>query len=172
MKKPARSHAHDHAAEPLADLTSRLRQKSQRVTAPRQAILALLREHRHPMTNKEIHAALAKGDCDLATLYRSMHLLEGMGMVKRFDFGDGAARFELVTGDAHAHHHHLVCTCCADIVEIDDCFADELEKRVAASHGFKSVTHKLEFFGVCPDCQQAGHSHDKAKRSRRKPCGC
>ena len=58
MKKPARSHAHDHAAEPLSDLTSRLRQKSQRVTAPRQAILALLREHRHPMTNKEIHAAV------------------------------------------------------------------------------------------------------------------
>ena len=45
--------------------------------------------------------------------------LEGVGMVKRFDFGDGVARFELVTCDEHAHHHHLVCTCCADIVEID-----------------------------------------------------
>ena len=172
MKKATHDHAHDHAVEPLADLTSRLRDKSQRVTGPRQAILALLREHRHPMTNKEIHAALAKGDSDLATIYRSMHLLEGMGMVKRFDFGDGVARFELLTGDAHAHHHHLICSCCADIVEIDDCFAAELEARVAAAHGFKTVTHKLEFFGVCPDCQQAGHSHEKSKRSRRKPCGC
>ena len=85
---------------------------------------------------------------------------------------DGVARFELLTGDAHAHHHHLICSCCADIVEIDDCFATELEARVAAAHGFKTVTHKLEFFGVCPDCQQAGHSHEKSKRSRRKPCGC
>ena len=170
MKKPDHSHAHDHAAEPLSDLTSRLRQKSQRVTGPRQAILELLRRHRHPMTNKEIHAALAKGDCDLATIYRSMHLLEGVGMVKRFDFGDGVARFELLTCDEHAHHHHLVCTCCADIVEIDDCFAEEFETRVAAAHGFKSVTHKLEFFGVCPDCQKEGHSHEK--RTRRKPCGC
>ncbi len=172
MKKSAPSPAPDHVHEPLSDLTSRLRQKSQRVTGPRQAILSLLRQHRHPMTNKEIHAALAKGDCDLATIYRSMHLLEQMGMVKRFDFGDGVARFELLTGEEHAHHHHLVCTCCADIVEIDDCFAEELEARVAAAHGFKSVTHKLEFFGVCPDCQQAGHSHEKEKRSRRKPCGC
>lgn len=170
MKKPDHSHAHDHAAEPLSDLTSRLREKSQRVTGPRQAILELLRRHRHPMTNKEIHAALAKGDCDLATIYRSMHLLEGVGMVKRFDFGDGVARFELLTCDEHAHHHHLVCTCCADIVEIDDCFAEEFETRVAAAHGFKSVTHKLEFFGVCPDCQKEGHSHEK--RTRRKPCGC
>ena len=170
MKKPDHSHAQDHAAEPLSDLTSRLREKSQRVTGPRQAILELLRRHRHPMTNKEIHAALAKGDCDLATIYRSMHLLEGVGMVKRFDFGDGVARFELLTCDEHAHHHHLVCTCCADIVEIDDCFAEEFETRVAAAHGFKSVTHKLEFFGVCPDCQKEGHSHEK--RTRRKPCGC
>ena len=56
------------------------------------------------MTNKEIHAALADGGCDLATIYRSMHLLTEMGMVKRFDFGDGVARFELVTCDEHAHH--------------------------------------------------------------------
>jgi Fur family ferric uptake transcriptional regulator len=170
MKPSGHSHSHDHAAEPLSDLTSRLRQKSRRITGPRQVILDLLRQHRHPMTNKEIHAALADGGCDLATIYRSMHLLTEMGMVKRFDFGDGVARFELVTCDEHAHHHHLICTCCAEVVEIDDCFAAELEARVAAAHGFKSVTHKLEFFGVCPECQHAGHSHEK--RARKKPCGC
>ncbi|NDJ15360.1 MAG: transcriptional repressor [Acidobacteriia bacterium] len=125
MKPSGHSHSHDHAAEPLSDLTSRLRQKSRRITGPRQAILDLLRQHRHPMTNKEIHAALADGGCDLATIYRSMHLLTEMGMVKRFDFGDGVARFELVTCDEHAHHHHLICTCCAEVVEIDDCFAAE-----------------------------------------------
>ena len=174
MKPPgkARPHdpAHDHAAEPLAELTSRLRQKSQRITGPRQAILDLLRQHRHPMTNKEIHAVLTQTGCDQATIYRSMHLLVKMGMVKRFDFGDGVARFELVTADAHAHHHHLICTCCGEVEEVDDCFAEELERRVAVSHGFQSVTHKLEFFGICPECQKAGHSHEK--RVRRKPCGC
>ena len=62
--------------EPLADLTSRLRKRSRRVTGPRQAILEILRQHAHPLTNKEIFAAMPKRNCDLATIYRSMHLLE------------------------------------------------------------------------------------------------
>ena len=170
MKSSGHAHAHAHATEPLAELTSRLQKKARRITGPRRAILDLLRQHQHPMTNKEIHAALADGGCDLATIYRSMHLLEEMGIVKRFDFGDGTARFELITGEERAHHHHLVCTCCAEVVEIDDCFAAEVEQRVAAAHGFTGVTHRLEFFGLCPACQPAGHTHQR--RVRRKPCGC
>ena len=82
-----------------------------------------------------------------------MHLLRGMGMVQRFDFGDGIARFELVDAGGHAHHHHLVCTECARIIELDECFAAEFEHAIAVRNGFKAVTHKLEFFGICPDCQ-------------------
>ena len=139
--------------EPLADLTDRLRRHSRKVTQPRRTILEILRRHRHPLTNKEIYAALPKGTCDVATIYRSMHVLEGMGIVKRFDFGDGVARFELVRAGDEGHHHHLICVRCAQIVEIADCFAPELEREIAARNGFKAVTHKLEFFGVCARCQ-------------------
>ena len=38
-------------------------------------------------------------------------------------------------------------------IEIEECFPRELEEKIAAGHGFKSITHKLEFFGVCPACQ-------------------
>ena len=106
------------------------------------------------MTNREIFGSLPKGDCDLATIYRSMHLLENMGMVKRFDFGDGIARYELVAAGDDGHHHHLICTRCADVVELEDCFPIELEKTIAARNGFKAITHKLEFFGLCPECQK------------------
>lgn len=106
------------------------------------------------MSNKEIFAALPAGECDLATVYRSLHLLESMGMVKRFDLGDGVARFELLGEGDDGHHHHLVCTRCAHIVEIEECFMPELERQIGARNGFQSVTHKLEFFGICPDCQR------------------
>ncbi len=106
------------------------------------------------MTNREIFGNLPKGDCDLATIYRSMHLLENMGMVKRFDFGDSIARYELVAEGDDGHHHHLICTNCSGVVEIEDCFPTELEKKIAARNGFKSITHKLEFFGLCPECQK------------------
>jgi Fur family ferric uptake transcriptional regulator len=147
------AHRHPHPQQEMSALKSRLRDQSCKITGPRAAILEILRQHPHPLTNKEIFAALPKNQCDLATIYRSMHLLEKMGMVKRFDFGDGAARFELVGEGDDGHHHHLVCTRCAEVVEIDECFPDEIEKRIAAANGFKAVTHKLEFFGICPDCQ-------------------
>jgi Fur family ferric uptake transcriptional regulator len=137
----------------LPELAQRLRRHSLKLTGPRQAILRILREHTHPLSIKQIHAELPPGDCDLATVYRSMHLLEEMGIVKRFDLGDSVARFELLREGDDGHHHHLVCTQCAEIVEIDECFGRELEEKIASQSGFKAVTHKLEFFGVCPDCQ-------------------
>ncbi len=146
-------HRHHHPQAALPELTERLRQKSRKVTGPRQAILQVLREHPHPMSNREIFAELPKGDCDLATVYRSLHMLEGMRMVKRFDFGDGVARFELLAEGDDGHHHHLICTGCSTVVELAECFTREMEERIAARNGFKAITHRLEFFGVCPRCQ-------------------
>jgi Fur family ferric uptake transcriptional regulator len=137
----------------LPELAERLRRCSRKATGPRQSILEILRRQAHPLSIKEIFAALPEGGGDLATVYRSMHLLEGMAMVKRFDLGDGVARFELLVEGDDGHHHHLVCTRCAGVVEIEDCFIHELESRVASRNGFKAVTHKLEFFGICPACQ-------------------
>jgi Fur family ferric uptake transcriptional regulator len=138
----------------MSALTSQLRGQSRKITGPRAAILEILRQHPHPLTNKEIFSEMPKGECDLATIYRSMHLLEKMGMVKRFDFGDGAARFELVGENDDGHHHHLVCTSCSEVVEIEECFPEKIERKIAAKNRFKSVTHKLEFFGICPECQR------------------
>jgi Fur family transcriptional regulator, ferric uptake regulator len=137
----------------LPDLAQKLRRRDHKITGPRQAILEVLRRHRRPLSIKEIFGALPAGDCDLATVYRSMHLLESMHIVKRFEFGDGAARFELLAEGDDGHHHHLVCTNCSDIVEIEECFPQALEKNIASRNGFKFVTHKLEFFGLCPRCQ-------------------
>jgi Fur family ferric uptake transcriptional regulator len=149
----ARAHSHSRQRQEMSALTGRLRRQARKITGPRAAILEILRRHPHPLTNREIFTALPGGQCDLATIYRAMHLLEELGMVKRFDFGDGTARFELVGEGDDGHHHHLVCTRCAEVVEIEECFPGKIEKRIAAANGFKSVTHKLEFFGLCPECQ-------------------
>ena len=137
----------------LPRLAERLRRTSHKLTGPRQAILRILRQSRHPLTTKQIFNRLAKGDGDLATVYRSMHLLERMGMVKRFHFDDGVSRFELLEEGDDGHHHHLVCRRCAGVVEIQECFSRKVEAKIAAASGFTAVTHKLEFFGICPDCQ-------------------
>jgi len=148
-----KSHSHSHARSGSAQLKERLRRGARKMTAPRRAILEILRQHSHPLSSKEIFVALPSAGCDLATVYRSMHLLEGMKMVKRFDLGDGVARYELLGEGDDGHHHHLVCTRCGAVVEIDECFISELEEKVAARNGFKAVSHQLEFFGICPRCQ-------------------
>lgn len=155
MKK-IRSHSHAHGAtrEELSALKNRLRRGARKITGPRALILEILRRHPHPLPIKEIFREIPAGECDLATVYRAMHLLQAMGMVKRFDFGDGAARFELMAEGDDGHHHHLVCIRCAEVVEIDECFPEEIEQRIANRNGFTAVTHKLEFFGICPHCQR------------------
>jgi Fur family transcriptional regulator, ferric uptake regulator len=146
-------HATKRCAERLVDLTDRLRRQSRKITGPRQAILELLRNQAHPLSIREIFAGLPTGISDLATIYRSMHLLEQMRMVKRFDFGDGSARFELVPEGEDGHHHHLVCTHCSVVLEIGECFPECIEENLAKTSGFKGITHRLEFFGMCPACQ-------------------
>ena len=157
MNCPEHPHSQSHQAAggraALPELADQLRRKARKLTGARQAIFEILRRQLHPLSNKEIFAELPKGDCDLATVYRSLHLLEEMRMVKRFDLGDGIARYELLAEGDDGHHHHLVCTRCTAVIEIEDCFPRELEQNIASRNGFTAITHKLEFFGICPRCQ-------------------
>lgn len=134
-------------------LHARLRRQSKRLTGARRDILRVLEKESRPLTNKEIFQLLPKGVCDLATVYRSVQLLEELEMVKKFLLGDGSARYAYISEGCDAHRHHLVCTRCRTIVEIGECIVRELEERVVAKSHFKAVTHRLEFSGVCPACQ-------------------
>lgn len=156
MSQSCSQHQHPHrlVQQPLTELTAKLRQHARKITGPRQAILDVLRQHQTPLTNKEIHESLGKQSCDLATVYRNLHTLEDMHLVRRYDFGDGVARFELVPEGDDGHHHHLVCTGCSLIVEVDGCFPPELEQSLAERHGFSGITHRLEFFGRCAKCAE------------------
>ncbi|HYG23790.1 MAG TPA: Fur family transcriptional regulator [Verrucomicrobiae bacterium] len=146
------THRH-HRRAALPELADRLRRRSHKLTGPRQAVLGILREQQHPLSIREIFGAMRSGDCDIATVYRSMHVLEKTGMVKRYVFADGVARFELLEEGDDGHHHHLVCTGCSGVVELEECPMDSLEDRIAEANGYKAVTHRLEFFGICPQCQ-------------------
>lgn len=142
------------AGDSLADLTAHLRHRSRRVTGARQAILEFLRNERRPLSAREILESLPSSKCDLVTVYRSLGMLQELGLVQRFDFGDGVARFELIGEHGHGqHHHHLVCRQCSRVVELEDCFPVEWEQAIAERNGFSGVTHRLEFFGLCPACR-------------------
>ncbi|MGB5702285.1 MAG: Fur family transcriptional regulator [Polyangiales bacterium] len=86
-----------------------------------------------------------------ATVYRTLKLLKECGLAFERHFGDGVSRYEVAWSDEH--HDHLICVECEKIIEFEDDDIEGLQHQVAAKHGFRLVRHKLELYGVCPDCQ-------------------
>lgn len=127
-----------------------LRGGNLRATAHRTAIVTALIAAKSPITAEEMHARI-KG-ADLVTIYRNLQSLVAAAIAREVRFKDGVVRYELA--DEHSHHHHLVCTKCGTIDELEGCDATPLEKvALKASKRFASVDeHALEFFGTCVSC--------------------
>ncbi|GAB3127522.1 Fur family transcriptional regulator [Novispirillum itersonii subsp. nipponicum] len=86
----------------------------------------------------------------IATVYRTVRLLEEAEILARHDFGDGRARYEEVQDE---HHDHLIDVKSGKVIEFHNDEIEELQRRIAASHGFKLVGHRLELYGVPMDDQ-------------------
>ena len=87
-----------------------------------------------------------------ATVYRTLKLLKECGLAYERHFGDGVSRYEVAWEDEH--HDHLICVECEKIIEFEEDKIEDLQHEVADKYGFKLVRHKLELYGVCPDCQK------------------
>ena len=144
-------HEHPDAQAQFESALQILRNHQHRITEPRKAILTILTREHGPFTAEELHRQMAKGGCDLVTVYRCLTAMEEINLVRRCDFGDGCYRYEFNTGEHH--HHHIICRSCQAVTTLDMCVADGLE-RMARQMGFTNVTHTLEIFGVCGECQR------------------
>ena len=124
-----------------------------RQTRPRLAMVACLLETKNPVTLAELQKRAGQS-CDFATVFRFMEILSKENLVATHSWGDRQLRYELAENQAgHHHHHHLVCKVCKRIESVDACVISKLEKNLSSQFGFKGITHQLEFFGVCPNCQ-------------------
>jgi Fur family transcriptional regulator, ferric uptake regulator len=95
----------------------------------------------------------------VATVYRTMKLLAESGLATARQFGDGQTRYEPAAG--RAHHDHLICTSCGEIVEFANERIETLQALVARRHGFEVESHRLELYGRCARCKQA-RTHEVA----------
>jgi Fur family ferric uptake transcriptional regulator len=87
----------------------------------------------------------------MATVYRTMRLLEEAGLAHARDFGSGTTLYEVALGP---HHDHLVCEKCGLIVEFVSEKIEELQDAVASQHGFELRHHRHELFGLCERCRR------------------
>jgi Fur family transcriptional regulator, ferric uptake regulator len=89
----------------------------------------------------------------LATVYRTLQLLEEMDIISRINLDDGCSRYEIKTDEEDHQHHHLICQQCSKIIEVKIDLLDHLEEEIEKEYDFDIKDHKLKFFGLCSDCK-------------------
>jgi len=129
-----------------------LRAKGYRLTPRRLMVVEVLAEHgghltvedilcevraRHPGTNK-------------TTVYRTLELLQELGVVVMTDMGGGRLEYELLSRP----HHHLICERCHERIEVEDRFLEPLRTSLLQNYGFLTNLDHFALWGVCPGCRQ------------------
>ncbi len=122
-----------------------LQNQKTRKNETKKEIIDLLSKTKAPV---DVNFIISKVKSHRATIFRSLNKLVNTGDIKRLDFQEKKARYEL----AKDHHHHLICENCGKIEKISNCIVSNLEEKVNKEKKFLIKSHSLEFFGLCHKC--------------------
>lgn len=133
-----------------SDLHSTLRAKGYRLTPQRQLVLDAVTELEHG-TPDEICASVQQrsGGVNLSTVYRTLELLEQLGLVTHTHLGHGAPTYHSA---GRSNHLHLVCHDCGAVMEAEASLADPLMQDIADKHGFETDLAHFAIYGRCRKC--------------------
>ncbi len=137
-------------------LKEKLKETGFKITPQRRAIIEiLLKNDSEHLSSEEIYD-LVRVDCPeigLATVYRTMQLLDEIGAISKLNLDDGCIRYELNLNeeDAH-HHHHLICKSCGKIIEVKEDLLDTIEDEIQNLYKFNILNHDVKFYGTCENC--------------------
>lgn len=133
----------------------RLAENNYKLTRQREIILeTILEKENWHFTAEELFSAVRKKDKDIgmATIYRTLELMQNLDIVHVLDFNDDSRKYEVHLEEAH--HHHLICKGCGKLIEFSDQDIDYFEAELEDKYDFEITEHKLRFYGYCSDCRQ------------------
>ena len=136
-----------------ADLTALLRDRGYRVTRPRRAVWETLCAAEDHLTVEQVCARIrdAGHEVDTASVYRTLDLLEELGLARSSRLGDTeASRWEVAHPD---EHFHLVCTSCGRVDHHIGSLVAQVRDHLDAGHGFAVDEVELTVTGRCSDCR-------------------
>ena len=148
----------EREASPLIRLFGRyLRDIGLPVTSQREAVAAVVFDSEGHLSVDDIERELrARGErIGKATVYRTLDLLVRSRLVEEHDFGEGFKRYEHRLS-SHPIHEHLICMECGNVEEFESRELFRVESRVKSEHGFIPVKRRLEIYGLCKECHEAG----------------
>ncbi len=137
-------------------LKEKIREHKYKFTTQRQDILRVFVEsEENHMSADDVFKAVKdiQPDIGLATVYRTLELFVELELLKKLDFGDGRARYELNDHSMPHFHHHLICLNCGSIREFQYDMLEPLEEAIEQQERFEVVDHMLKFYGYCKQCR-------------------
>jgi len=131
-------------------ISKKLRNGGYRVTESRLIILELLHNTTTHPTAEEIYNMVKPElpNISLGTVYRTLNVLEDLGLVRRLDCNQSISRYD---GNVDMHYH-AICLNCGKVLDVDGESLENLEERFSIEPGFKILNHKLQIYGYCKDC--------------------
>ncbi|MGW3425918.1 Fur family transcriptional regulator [Streptomyces phaeochromogenes] len=148
------------------DWKSDLRQRGYRLTPQRQLVLEAVDTLEHA-TPDDILIEVRKtaSGVNISTVYRTLELLEELGLVSHAHLGHGAPTYHLA--DRH-HHLHLVCRDCTNVIEADVEIAADFTAKLRETFGFSTDMKHFAIFGRCEDCTaRAASAAKKAAKAAK-----
>jgi Fur family peroxide stress response transcriptional regulator len=136
-----------------------LKQNGHRLTPQRLAMLKVIAKSAGHPGVEQIYEQIKRDfpTTSLATVYKTVSLLKEVGEVLELSFNHLGSRYD---GNKPYPHPHVICTRCGQIIDPQFAAMAEISQEMAQQTGYRITHHQLNFFGLCPKCQQEGQSPD------------
>lgn len=140
----------------LSDFKHLLKANGLKFTIQREVILEMLYNSDEHLTPEGLHHLIQQKHPELgtgiATVYRTLSLLEDSEMVTSLSFGAQGKKYELGAKD---HHDHIICTQCGNITEFVDEQIELRQREITEALGFVMQEHSMQIYGICNSCQES-----------------
>lgn len=137
----------------LEAISLKLEARGYRVTASRRAVIAAVLQQQEHFTVDDLLSCRGAGR---ATVFRTVRLLTEIGAVCRVLLEDGSLHYRV--SERGTHHHHMVCSDCGVVQELDQCAIDGVVRELTGGTGFAIEGHWLELYGKCSTCRRAARA--------------
>jgi Fur family ferric uptake transcriptional regulator len=133
------------------EILKKLTEKGYRLTPQRLMIVSAIENSEAHISAEEIYAQVVAKylHVNISTVYRTLELLKELGLVTETNFGEGRVRYHPA---GKGHHHHLVCTECGKVIDLDESMLSSLQGMLLGKYKFSADLKHLAIFGRCAKC--------------------
>ncbi len=132
-----------------------LKTNNLKYTKQREVVLEILYKYNKHFTPEELYLKIKneypKLNIGIATIYRTLNLLEESKMITSISFGQSGKKYEIA---AKPHHDHLICDICGSIIEFEDQEIENRQLEIAKKYHFMITSHSLQLHGICKECKK------------------